>query len=117
MYVYFIKCVNQDGYIKIGKANEPKLRLKELQISCPYKLKIMAKIKFQNETQAYAIEKKIQKIFRKYKIRGEWFEKNIYNDALALCKKYAYKNWKWEHEVIPKDLDNAHLENLRGVYI
>ena len=116
MYVYFVELLNRDGYLKIGKSNYPKDRRMALQICCPYQLVIKKVVEFQNEKQAYAVEKKLHKIFKERNIRGEWFHPDIYEDALALCEKYAAKNYRWEHEICPRDLDNEHLESMRGIH-
>ena len=63
--VYFIT----DGhYTKIGKANNPELRLLELQTGNAKRLSIKIKIDGGNE-----IERKLHKLFHRKRINGEWF--------------------------------------------
>lgn len=71
--VYFIQ-ENNSKAIKIGKAVDPNTRLKQLQTGHPYELKILKVI-----SGGYKEEKKLHKLFEKYRLAGEWFE---YNDEL-----------------------------------
>ena len=66
--------------------------------------------------QAYAIEKRLHKVFKKAKKhkRGEWFDYSVLDDAVALCEKYANKNFRWKNEIVPKNLDIQHLERIRA---
>ena len=66
-YVYFIQ-VEDNGPIKIGMTSDPtgNSRLKAIQTSNPYNLKLLSIIE--------SNEREIQKRFAKYRIKGEWFE-------------------------------------------
>lgn len=75
MFVYFIKCCDKRGYIKIGTAKNVKDRIATLQTGNPYKLEILAIMKFTDKRKAYNAEQKLHKIFRKYNVSGEWFSK------------------------------------------
>lgn len=69
--VYFI----QMGYreIKIGVAANPGKRLKQLQIGCPRKLRLMASFEYPDRKTAERVEKGLHERYRWHKIRGEWF--------------------------------------------
>ena len=64
--IYFIQADNGD--IKIGITLNPKNRLRALQTHCPLKLKTLKLI-----DGDYILEKKIHKLFKDFRIRGEWF--------------------------------------------
>jgi len=76
MYVYFIKA-GKKGAIKIGKSNHPEKRLSELQTGNPYKLKLVAYIHCETEKDAFDMEKKMHRVFRKRRLNGEWFHSDI----------------------------------------
>lgn len=68
-YIYIIQCVGYD-YYKIGIADAPNLRLKDLQSGCPFPLKILSSVEL---TKPMSIERKLHHCFAKKKLRGEWF--------------------------------------------
>jgi hypothetical protein len=117
MFVYFIQCKADMNPIKIGVSKHPRKRLKDLQTSNPFKLTLLESVRFQNERQAYAVEEKLHEIFDMRRMNGEWFSGDVYPDAIRLCKKYADKNHRWEHEIVPNNLDRAHLDSMRGIHI
>lgn len=67
--VYVIQ--HQLGPVKIGIAQDPKHRLSELQVSCPFDLKIK---KTRSTPHAKEVEKFLHVHFRRYHLRGEWFD-------------------------------------------
>ena len=64
--VYFIE---GGGYTKIGKADDPQKRLKELQTGSPFPLSL----KFVTEG-GFEKESQIHSALSKYRFNGEWFE-------------------------------------------
>lgn len=74
MHVYFLETVGcKPAMMKIGKANNIAQRIGELQIGCPFELRLMGSIACQGEAQAYNIESGAHDAFRPYLARGEWF--------------------------------------------
>jgi hypothetical protein len=75
MYVYFIQAFRDKKHkiFKIGKANDPKRRVKELQTGSPVKLKLLGTIKCKSEWHSEQLEKRIHDLFYKQRRRGEWF--------------------------------------------
>lgn len=67
MSVYFITA-REAGTVKIGNSLEPHGRLRELQTSCPHKLKLEAMI-----PGAFAEEGDLHWRFSEARIQGEWF--------------------------------------------
>ena len=65
--IYIIKC---NEYIKVGISNDPKRRLKDLQTSNPYKLKLLS---VYQPKQPVIAERVIHALLDKYHERGEWF--------------------------------------------
>lgn len=89
--IYLIK--NEENLYKIGvtkrNVNE---RIKELNISYPYELKIIHE--YQTNI-GYKLESYLHKIFHHKNIKGEWFElsKNDVEKFISFCKKYE-NNYK-----------------------
>ncbi len=67
-YIYFIEAVGQDR-IKIGKADDPEARLKQLQTGCPVPLRLLGIINCQA-----GIERTLHAKFAEDNIQGEWFQ-------------------------------------------
>lgn len=95
MNVYFIKCCDKNGFTKIGVANDPYERLDYLQTGCPYPLKVVSVIKCRNRKQAYDTEAYLHKIFKRNKVRGEWFNK---------------VNMKFVDVVISRQVEDVHTD-------
>ena len=76
MNVYIIRAGNR-GAIKIGVAANITRRLAQLQTGNPFELIVMATIPCDSYLQAYDLEGRIHKIFKRQRIRGEWFQGNI----------------------------------------
>lgn len=76
MNVYIIRAGNR-GSIKVGVAGNVERRIAVLQTGNPFELKIMATIPCGSYAKAYETESRIHKIFKRQRIRGEWFQGNI----------------------------------------
>ena len=94
MNVYFIKCCDKKGYIKIGVANNVEDRCSTLQTGCPYKLEILAVMKFSDKKKAYNAESTLHRLFKKNRIYGEWFSKVDMKWAQEFLNKQATKESK-----------------------
>ena len=67
--IYFIQCEDSNNYIKIGwTKNHPVRRLKNLQVGCPYPLKIIGLMECDP-----TVERSLHTVFEQYKIINEWF--------------------------------------------
>lgn len=71
MYVYAIQA---RGFVKIGKANNPVQRMADLQVGNPVDLVMRMKIPCKSEKSAEHLERVLHSMFRRFEIRGEWFE-------------------------------------------
>lgn len=90
-YVYFIS--DGLGHVKIGKADDPKQRLKQLQTSNPCELKLLEiieveKSKFHN-FDAIDFENELHHLFKEHKIRAEWFFEKPVMDYIDKVKHDA----------------------------
>lgn len=74
MYVYFVKAWGECPLIKIGKANKPEERIKQLQTGCPFKLNLLGTVRCKSEFHAKQVETMAHRIFYKQRRRGEWFK-------------------------------------------
>lgn len=73
--IYFIK--SESGHLKIGfSKDKAELRLSNLQIGCPFKLRLLAMLNGDREQ-----ERLIHNKFKHLKVNGEWFiyKKEILN--------------------------------------
>lgn len=68
-YVYFIG--GEEGAIKIGVSIAPVERLIAMQMGCPIKLSILAKVE-----GAVVLEKKYHARFGEHRSHGEWFHRH-----------------------------------------
>ena len=68
--VYFIG-IKPDGPIKIGMARNPASRLRDLQVSSPYELEVLA-----SYPGGAFEEKELHRKFDGHHIRGEWFDRS-----------------------------------------
>lgn len=68
-YVYVVE--HELGPMKIGRAKQPKFRLKELQVGSPYKLTIR---QTKQCPDAQKVEKFLHEYFARFRRRGEWFD-------------------------------------------
>jgi hypothetical protein len=66
-YTYVIEC---QGYVKIGLAANPRLRLASLQTCNPFPLRLLAV--FPAWSDMDADEARLHKEFARYRTRGEW---------------------------------------------
>lgn len=70
-FVYFIS----DGeFIKIGKSNNPKKRMSELQVGNARDLHLLFQIPTVSEKAAFEAEKMLHRVYRDYSANGEWFK-------------------------------------------
>lgn len=90
--IYFI---SNGTYTKIGKADEPKKRLKELQTGCSEKLEIKLVIDGGEDK-----ERMLHKALNKYRFRGEWFQIDFnYNEQLIEDILYFHRKLNGEKRV------------------
>lgn len=64
--------MEKTGAIKIGVSKNPEKRVKQLQTGCPYKIKIILKLKDRSD-----LEKRLHEILKGYKTtktNKEWFD-------------------------------------------
>jgi predicted GIY-YIG superfamily endonuclease len=72
-YVYIIHQTTTN-YIKIGIADNPKNRLKELQTASPLPLHLKFTLSCQDRNAAIAIESGLHQHYEKQRMSGEWFD-------------------------------------------
>ena len=81
MAVYFIRSGN---FIKIGYADDPHRRLKQLQTGNPQRLELIGHIDGDMSTEAH-----IHGLFSDFRVKGEWFE--LTTDIMAYVESRRYK--------------------------
>lgn len=69
-YVYLIG-TPVFGWYKIGKSVSPEIRIKDLGILLPFKIKVLSVWKAENH---HLMEKTLHEIYKDKRINGEWFE-------------------------------------------
>ena len=72
-YVYFI-LDPVSSCVKIGKSNNVKSRMGELQVGNPNELKLLATIFCHDESAAFKFESKLHAAYSHLYLRGEWFK-------------------------------------------
>lgn len=73
MYVYLIHN-SESECVKIGVANDPQSRLKDLQVGSPVPLAILQTIECVSRPSAHSLEKLLHKKYAAYRVSGEWFK-------------------------------------------
>ena len=66
-FIYLIGC---HDFTKVGIADNPERRLMELQVGCPYQLKILATLATPNAVRDEAM---LHAMWKRYEVLGEWF--------------------------------------------
>lgn len=73
-FVYVIGSrYKDDAILKIGVSNDPEKRLKTLQTSNPFKLRLLLLSKRFNKADAFKAEKMLHELMKDYRLNGEWF--------------------------------------------
>lgn len=67
----WIYLMRSQGYIKVGKTKDPKLRLATHQIGNPLPIRMLKKFKTNDMN---ATERKLKHLLSDWRIRGEWFD-------------------------------------------
>lgn len=67
----FIYLIKADEYVKIGIADDIKIRLKQIQGTCPLRLEIINFWKISNPSY---YENLLHKQYKQYRVHGEWFK-------------------------------------------
>ena len=74
IHIYYAQLDGPGGPIKIGRANEVAVRLKQLAAALPYTLRLLASHRGMSSYVAgYTTEKHLHREFSADRIRGEWF--------------------------------------------
>lgn len=78
-FVYVILC---QSFVKIGISDRPDKRLMEMQVGCPFELKVIARYPSPN---AKHDESRLHDLLVKFHVRGEWFK--IPDSLIAMMVK------------------------------
>lgn len=84
-YVYFIKCCNADGFVKVGVSSDIESRISSLSTGNPYRLELVNSITCISKERAYFVEHVIHNWLSSRRISGEWFDGV---DFTRLTKKF-----------------------------
>jgi len=83
-HIYMMKNI-RNGYIKIGRSNNPEFRERTLQSEAPE-----IELIFSSPLTFAANEKRLHSILSHKRIRGEWFDLN--DEEVLFVKNYSYGN-------------------------
>lgn len=94
----FVYCIawSVRGPTKVGKASNVPGRLAELQVACPYRLRVWGGIEVETDDQAFAIEADCHRALSQFALLGEWFRvapKHARATMQSLAG-VARKNWE-----------------------
>jgi hypothetical protein len=70
--IYMVQA-GKDGPVKIGITNKLSSRLVSIQVSCPYKIRVVSVI----SNCTYQNERELHEKYKRFRIHGEWFDKAI----------------------------------------
>ena len=68
-YVYFLE--EENGRVKIGKADNYEKRINSISTSCPYDIKLIGLVESED---CHSLERRFHRKYNAYRIRGEWFD-------------------------------------------
>lgn len=84
--IYYLYAISDGLNIKLGFSSKPKSRVKVLQIGTSSDLKLIWTLAVGNKKRdAGIIEKKLHRLCRKHRKRGEWFHK----DCMGLVENFT----------------------------
>ena len=67
-------------YFKIGISDDPKRRLKQIQTSTPFEIKVCSRWRLKSRCKAAELEGILHRVFRDHHSKGEWFYLDDLND-------------------------------------
>ena len=91
-FVYIIRS-GKTGPYKIGVSHDVDNRMMFLQIGNPEKLYKIAAIDFQTMGRAKVVERQLHKMYKRARIRGEWF-----NSTIRLRRADDFFNTYWKED-------------------
>jgi len=106
--VYFIQCGSSKGPIKVGVSNDIDKRIETLQIGCPWRLKLIAKIKPNSDNHAYYLEGQLHNKFKRHHMRGEWFKSKIILNLIDIFGVEWVDNEAYAMAAIPGRFKDVH---------
>lgn len=109
MTVYIMQALGTDR-VKIGHTKgNPYKRLDDLQTGCPFKLDILVAIPGEGKP----FEKKLHRLFKKYRIHGEWF---YYRPAIYAYVRAYEKRLDEEAEIYYQKQYESYEKELEAKY-
>ena len=85
---YYLYAISGGEHLKIGVSTNPDARVKDLQTSNPEILKVVWRYYVGNHKgRAYNFERKLHKVCKKFRVRGEWFNPECLDLVLGLKPK------------------------------
>lgn len=108
MYVYIME-IKGERYVKIGVAENPENRLRQLQTGIPFELGILVKFTYPDRDAAFRAEKHLHQVFCRFGMVREWFEREkeldlfirtsqrqeAYNRVAPKIIKFATRSRAW----------------------
>lgn len=73
MHVYFIEAICKPSMVKIGISSDVGRRIKQLQTSMPFELRLIGCKQFSSRIEALKNEAKLHKKLKNKQRQGEWF--------------------------------------------
>jgi hypothetical protein len=82
--IYVIETDSDPKYYKIGYAQDPNRRISELQVGCPFDLKVVTTVPGDIEgLSPREFERMIHGYLAEHKARGEWFHASDYVEGVV----------------------------------
>jgi hypothetical protein len=114
--IYFARCEDMNGYIKIGRATNPRKRISDLRNGCPYEVILLATL-----PGGLLREKILHRRFEASRIRGEWFSPSpelmevIASGLSQGSRQYPYEDRDWLYQkYVEEDMTTTAIADLLG---
>ncbi len=115
--VYLMQC---EDFVKIGRSKHPSKRLQDIQVSNPFKVKLLAVVNSENDKE---LESELHIKYNHLKQNGEWFSfnKDVFDSLVSSYGFTVFMDFKdsssvdYINHVSFKDMLNSEYQNARDI--
>jgi hypothetical protein len=91
-FVYLI-AENEFGPVKVGVANNPDVRIKELQGGNPKRLRLAGSWKMPDRSDAFGVERAVLDEMSLYRLAGEWLDADVLGLTAVVERHVSESYW------------------------
>lgn len=96
-YLYLCEAFDSD-LLKVGVSNDPNRRMNELDAKLLHFIQCRPK-------KVYVHEKGLHKLFRRWRVKGEWFDfgedkDKVIRSIKTIQNERDLRHWIWDHQIL-----------------